>query len=251
MTTSNARTEATPTRFRLPEPPERELDEVTSYRHIYAHGHPLHLARHFGKPESTLVVADLWISAHPGYAPLRRPDLLIAFDVDPELYYENNGYLITDQGKPPDFVLEVASPSTALTDIGPKREEYAALGITEYWRFDDTGELHGSRLAGDRLVGGSYVPIEITEISPNVLEGFSEAIQLRLRWDHGDLKWHDPATGQHIPTFDDEREARIAERAARFEAETRAERERVARMALETRVRELEVDLMRSQEERT
>ena len=47
----------------------------------------------------------------------------------------------------------------------------------------------------------------------------------------GELRWHDPATGRHIATFE-------SERAACIEAATRAERE--ARLAAEARVRELE-----------
>ena len=43
----------------------------------------------------------------------RSRTLLIAFDVDSSLYYRSNGYVISEQGKPPDFVLEVASASTA------------------------------------------------------------------------------------------------------------------------------------------
>ena len=40
---------------------------------------------------------------------------------------------------------------------------YAALGIPEYWRFDETGNYHGVRLAGDRLVNGQYQPIDIVK----------------------------------------------------------------------------------------
>ena len=242
-------------RFRLPDPPERELDEVTSYDHVYAPGNPLHLARHLGRPESTLVVADRWIAAYPRYTPLRRPDLLIAFDVDPDLYREQNGYVISDQGKPPDFVLEVASRSTAAIDVGPKRGEYAALGVREYWRFDNTGEFHGERLAGDRLAGDRYEPIAIVELSPDVLQGESEALGLWLRWEDGELGWYDPATGEHIPTFDSaqaqlaaQREAFLAEREA-LQAERQALlAERQAHRASEDRVRELEAELRRLQE---
>ena len=35
-----------------------------------------------------------------------------------------------------------------------KRAAYAGLGIPEYWRFDETGDFHGTRLAGDRLETG-------------------------------------------------------------------------------------------------
>ena len=116
---------------------------------------------HLGNPDTTLVEADRWIVARPesNKARARRPDLLIAFNVSPEDYAASNGYIISEQGKPPDFVLEVASESTAEIDVGAKRRDYAELGIPEYWRFDETGEFHGVRLAGDRLVDGVYVPL--------------------------------------------------------------------------------------------
>ena len=136
---------------------------------------------------------------------LRRPDLFIAFNVDKAAYIESNGYIISEQGKPPDFVLEVASPSTAQIDTGPKRQEYAALGIPEYWRFDETGEYHGARLAGDRLVNGEYQPIAIEQVGEvgEVWQGYSAVLNLNLRWDRGQLGWHDPATGLHIVTYED------------------------------------------------
>ena len=146
-------------------------------------------------------------------------------------YEASNGYVVWEHGKPPDFVLAVASESTAETDVGAKRDEYAALGILEYWRFDKTGEFHGIRLAGDRLVGGAYQPIPIDELDDSSLEGHSAALNLNLRSEKGRLGWHDPETGQHIPTYQDEHEARVA-------AETRAEN-------AEARIRELEERLQR------
>ena len=47
--------------------------------------------------------------------------------------------MISEQGKPPDFVLEVASGSTAERDLAPKRDDNAAFGITGYRRIDETG----------------------------------------------------------------------------------------------------------------
>ena len=120
------------TRFRLPDPPEREPDEMTSTRHLTMTGSAHYLARHLGRPRTTLVTAELYITQvpHPGRGGRRRsPDLLVAFGVDPELYYQSNGYIISEQGKPPDFVLEVASESTAEIDLGVKRDDYAAFGI--------------------------------------------------------------------------------------------------------------------------
>ena len=221
MTTANAftKTPKSPDRFRLPDPPPREPDEMTAYDHIYKHGNNHHLAMHFGSPDTTLVEYDRWVIASPqdNRSRARRPDLLIAFNVSPEDYQASNGYIISEQGKPPDFVLEVASASTADIDTGDKRGDYAALGIPEYWRFDETGEHHDVKLAGDRLVEGRYEPVPIEELTDGSLQGYSVALNLNLRWENDQLAWYDPATGRPILTFEDQRdradeaEARIRE----------------------------------------
>ena len=198
-------------RFKLPDPPPREPDEVTAFDHIYRHGNNHHLAMHFGNAETTLVEYDRWIVASPedNRARARRPDLLIAFNASPDDYAASNGYIISEQGKPPDFVMEVASESTAGVDTGAKRVDYAALGIPEYWRFDKTGDLHGAKLAGDILAGNSYRPIPIEEVAPGILQGYSPALNLIVRWDHEQLVWWDPATEAPIPTYEDQLEGRI------------------------------------------
>ena len=198
--------------YRLPEPPPREPDEVTAFRYIYQPGSHQRLARHFGNPGTTLVEYDLWIVASPqdNRSQARRPDLLVAFNVSPELYAEHNGYIISEQGKPPDFVMEVASPSTADNDTGVKRDDYAALGITEYWRFDSTGEDYGEKLVGEVLEGRTYRPLPVEEIAPGILEGYSPALNLLIRWEQGQLEWWDPQTEAPIPSWE-ETEARNRE----------------------------------------
>ena len=254
MTTANTRTPKVRAPFRLPDPPPRGPDEMTSYDHVHQPGNSHHLIQHLGNPETTLVVAERWIVLRPedDKTRARRPDLLIAFDVDPQAYKASNGYIVSEQGKPPDFVLEVASESTADEDTGPKRVDYAALGIREYWRFDETGRHHGTRLAGDRLVEGRYEPIDIDELADRVLQGYSAALNLNLRWENGQLGWHDPATGQHIATFESERAARIqaearaeGERTRAEEERTRAEEEHAARVQAEARAAQLEAELRR------
>ncbi len=238
-----------PGRFRLPDIPEREPDEVTQFDQLFKNGRSHAVAVHLGNPETTLVEADRWIVAAPGtFRELARyPDLLIAFDVDPAAYEASNGYIISEQGKPPDFVLEVASESTANTDIGTKREDYARLLIPEYWRFDKTGQHHGTRLAGDRLENGVYAPIPIDQLADDVLQGYSQALNLLLRWERGELAFHDPATGRHIVTYEDLQERVDQERAARLQTEARLQAEREARLRerrqAEERIRELEARL--------
>jgi len=55
------------------------------------------------------------------------------------------------------------------------------LGIPEYCRFDETGESHGARLTGDRLVGDHYKPIEFLEFPDGSLESYSEVLDLEER----------------------------------------------------------------------
>ena len=192
-------------RFRLPDPPEREADEATAFDHIYEHANNRYLALQFGNPDSALVVADKWIVASPAS----------------NRYRASNGYVASEQGKPADFVMEVPSESTADTDTGSKRDDYAALGIPEYWRFDETGGHHGARLAGDMLQGGSYRELPVDEVGAGILQGYSPALNLIIRWDHGRLEWWVPDTQRPILTYEDQRERADAERAARNRAEGR------------------------------
>ena len=228
----------------LPDPPEREPEAMTSFQHLAKNGNLHHLIQFLGNPDTTIVEGERFIVLEPGTPAFERlvPDLVIAFEVDPATYREDNGYVISRQGKPPDFIMEIASPSTRGRDAQIKRDRYASLGVVEYWRFDETPPPQGARLAGDRLVDGRYEPIATQEVEDGVLQGYSAALGLIIRWEHGHLRWHDPVTEREIPTFEQEREARLAEREARL-----AERE--ARLAAEIRVRELEAELARRKEE--
>ena len=131
--------------------------------------------------------------------------------------------IVSEQGKPPDFILEVASESTGATDTGAKRQDYAALGISEYWRFDETGQHHGVRLAGDQIVGDRYRPITIEQLPDGTLQGYSPALNLFLHWQDGQLLWIDPATQRPILTYEDQlsRAQQAAARISELENEVR------------------------------
>ena len=225
--TAQSKTAKTPRaegRFRLPDVPEREPDDLTSAGHLSETGLHHHLKQFLGNTETTIVSGEKYLTARRGVE-MRYPDLLVALGVDPAAYRDTNGYVVSEQGKPPDLVLEVASEGTGHIDVGEKREFYERLEIPEYWRFDATGEYHGARLAGERLVNGRYEPIDVTEVAVGVLEGYSAVLKGNWRWEDGRLGCHDPATGLHIASFESER--------------TRAD-------AAEARVRELE-ELLRRQ----
>ena len=182
------------------------------------------------------------------------PDCVVAFGVDdPAAIEARNGYVISEVGKPPDFVLEIASRSTGRRDYTVKREGYAGYDVPEYWQFDHTGgRYHASALSGDVLVDGKYVPVEIVHEPDGLIWGHSEVLGLDLCWDNEELRFRDPSTGEFLPTPEERRAAHEGERAARIEAEARAEGERAARLeeamraeAAEARAEALEAELRR------
>ena len=135
------------------------------------------------------------------------PDLYIAFGVDAEAIRSRRLYLPWEVGKPPDWVLEVASESTGRVDTGRKRRIYAEIGIPEYWRFDPTGgDYHGRALSGERLVNGAYQTIELTTEPDGVLKGYSDALGISLCWDDGRPRLYDPASGEYLRTASETRE---------------------------------------------
>ena len=220
----------------FPEFPPR--DDMQNALHLYDDGHQAILRRYFGNAATTIILSEIPVRWTPSQVQGHRiPDFLIAFDVNRPRAVEQNGYSIRDQGKPPDFVLEIASLTTSNTDLVDKRRDYAGFSIPEYWRFDPTGgDRYGDPLAGDRLAGGTYESVDILEVAPNHFHGRSDVLGLSLCWDDGKLRWFDPSAEQHLLLVDEGQEALIAEREGRI-----AERE--ARIAAEARVRELEEQL--------
>lgn len=161
-----------------------------------------------------------------------RPDLFIAFDVDSSTIRENlPNFWVWETGKVPDFVMEVASPSTAANDIGPKRDLYARLGVTEYWRFDPSGgNLYGQPLAGERLIEGRYVAFDISVLPDSSQLAHSLLLNLDFYWNDAGFDVLDPATGKTIHPLEVAEEALqtaegslLSMEAERNEARSRAE----------------------------
>ena len=105
---------ASPSTFRLPDPPAEQDEKMTNAHHLGRTGTYHHIVQHLGNPETTIVGSERFLIRGPerDMAGSRYPDLLVSFDADPIAYYRSNGYIISEQGKPPDFVLEIASAST-------------------------------------------------------------------------------------------------------------------------------------------
>lgn len=148
----------------------------------------------------------------------------------------------------PDFVLEIVSPSTWRTDLGAKREKYAALGVREYWLHDPHGRHLQPALAGYRLEGSAYVPLPATE-TPEGIAMRSDVLGLELHLDGDDLRLFDPVSGEHLPNFAESEAGRRAAEAARRAAEARGRAVEVDLRSAKARIAELERALRQSRGE--
>ena len=122
------------------------------------------------------------------------PDVMVVFGVED---YPRDSYIVwREDGIAPDFVMEIASPGTYSRDMTEKRNIYAALGVTEYWRFDPTGNLFTPALEGDRLVGNTYQSIPVGTDDAGILRGYSDVLELDVCVrPELELKLYDPAAG--------------------------------------------------------
>ena len=163
------------------------------------------------------------------------PDCYVVLNLSPEAeesIERNNVYLLWEVGKAPDFVLEIGSESTARVDMGRKRDLYAELGVTEYWRYDPTGsEFYGEPLAGERLVNGEYIPIVLHYEGDGRVWSHSDVLNLDLWWDDSALRFWDPVAELWLLSHEEEKE--------------RADAEMFGRLTAEARVAELEAELRR------
>ncbi len=241
---------------KFPDFPPRS--DMMNTRHLHDQGHQPALRRHFGNPDSTIVLGEVPIARNVprGRAGVRIPDLLIAFDVRRAHILAQQGYAIGEQGKPPDFVLEVASDTTAGNDENAKWRDYANFGVTEYWLFDpDWGQRYSVGLAGWTLVNGRYEPIAIHQYAPNMYYGVSAVLGLQVCWEHGALRWYDPIAQRYLDTFDsiaDARDAAVAQQdavaAQRDEAAAQRDAERDGRIAAEAEAQRLRDEIARLRE---
>lgn len=151
------------------------------------------------------------------------PDVFVVFGVSKK---ERRTYRTWEEGRTPDFVLEVASPSTYANDITDKKELYATvLSVQEYYIYDPYGEIH-PHFQGYRLVDGAYQAIEFVDGRlPSVVLGLelAERDGILILYDANHSVWLPPP------------KTRVLEAEARLEnAEARAAQEAEARQHAET-----------------
>ena len=184
------------------------------------------LDAHFRDDPEVYVSGDLLLFYEEGNR--RRhvaPDVFVVRGVPG---HKRDNYLLWQEGRGPDFVVEVTSKTTRHEDVKTKRKLYQeVLGVSEYFQFDPTEDYLKPPFQGHRLVEGVYEPIAaVGGRLPSL------ALGLHLERDGTQLRLVDPVTGRRLPT---PREQVIEERSRADMAE--AENDRLRRELEELRRR--------------
>jgi Uma2 family endonuclease len=147
------------------------------------------------------------------------PDVLVTKGLEQR---RRDNYLLWQEGRPPNIVIEITSRSTREEDLEDKFEIYRdEVRVAEYFLFDPRGEYLCPALQGYRLQTGRYERIK--RLSGRLP---SRELGLHLEQHEGQLRFWNPATRHWLPTEQESREAAEAERQQAQAEGQRAEAER-------------------------
>ena len=119
------------------------------------------------------------------------PDVFVVRGIENRL---RENYLVLEDGKAPDLIIEVTSKSTKREDQVKKRDLYRdVLQVPEYFIFDPTEDYLKPPLQGFRLVDGEYARIE-----PVAGRLPSDVLGLHLERDGEELRLYDPARRSRV-----------------------------------------------------
>ena len=144
------------------------------------------------------------------------PDVFVVLGIEKK---RRRTYKLWEEGKGPDFVLELTSESTYRKDLSEKKRLYASvLLVKEYYLYDPDGQCLQPNLQGYRLVDGIYLPIQ-----PNLenrLPSFVLGLELGEK---EELGLYNPQKKRWLLKPEEETEARRQAEARAQQAETRAQ----------------------------
>ncbi|MEZ4295631.1 MAG: Uma2 family endonuclease [Polyangiaceae bacterium] len=144
----------------------RVIDALNAAADVMGEGRPHKKAKtrtldalglHFKAIGRTVYLAEEMPVLYPGTAPF-TPDILAVLDVEEPEEDERMTWVVADEGKGLDLVIEVLYQGDRNKDLVDNVERYAGLGIPEYFVFDRwSHKLHAYRLPAPGA--GRYQPI--------------------------------------------------------------------------------------------
>jgi len=215
-----------------PESDGKPMAETDIHRKLMNHLIEM-IEYHFRNRSDVYVSGNLLLYYEPGNPQKSvAPDVFVVFGVEKKL---RRTYLLWEEGKGPDVVIELVSKSTYQHDLSGKKELYAqVLGVKEYYLYDPDRLYLSPSLQGYRLVGEFYRAIQPVA---NRLPSFVLGLELGER--DLELELYNPETQRWLLKQVEE------ESFARRQAEARAQQEAFARQQAEARAKESELELAR------
>lgn len=219
------------------------------------------LERHFRSRPSVLVGCDMLLYYEEGNRDASlAPDVYVSLGLGPMSNRET--YRVWEEGKAPEFVLEIVSRSTAKRDIEVKPGLYAAIGVQEHWLLDPKGLRLAEPLQGSRLSGGAYKPILPVESADGRWRLPSEALGLHIGTKQVEsfkvAEFWSPQSGSEVlvgsdlaDAYEDRGEERDRAKEGQARAEHMLRTERAARLQAEECQRKAEHMLLAEHTART
>ena len=174
---------------------------------------------HFREHDDVYVSGDLLIYYKMGdNTKSVAPDVFVVRGVAKK---QRGTYLTWEESHTPDFVLELASPSTVRHDLTTKKDLYASvLKVKEYYIYDPLHQIQ-PHFVGFRLIDGVYQ--EIAFVNDRLP---SEVLNLELGERDGTLRMYDPTIEQWLVPSQERAEQAEAELAKALAALERLQAEK-------------------------
>ncbi|MBC6474215.1 MAG: Uma2 family endonuclease [Hormoscilla sp. GM102CHS1] len=208
-----------------PEPDGEPMAESDPARKYLVYGVEA-LQQYFRHRPDVYVTGNLWLSYTQGVPSAAVcPDVFVVFGVENR---ERQSYKVWEEnGKTPDWVLEVTSKKTYRKDEQEKPDIYAQMGVSEYFQYDPTGDYLNPPLKGRRLVGSRYQVLapSRTEDGTTAFSSVVLGLEMRLLPD-GRLRFFDPETGEYLRTPQESEQERVREKELAAQERKRADREK-------------------------
>ena len=213
------------------------------------------LKQHFLHRSDVVVEGDMFLYYAEGQEDARRvrgkrvgkfvaPDVIVVLDHD---LGDRGTYKLWEEGKPPDYAMEVISASSEVRNRETKRSLYERIGVREYFLYQPDARQPGPRLVGYELGESGYRRLRPAVGLPGAVR--SAVLGVSLRPEGAFLRERGVRSGTDSIRAGEVIDAK--EEAARRAVEHKAEGEAAARKATEARLAAIEAMLGRAGLQRT
>jgi len=146
------------------------------------------LGLHFKAIGRAVYLAEEMVVLYPGAEPF-TPDILAVLDVEEPEDDERMSWVVAEEGKGPDLVIEVLYKGHRDKDLVQNVERYAQLGISEYFVYDRLRhKIHGYRLPSPGAARYQHILPQLGRFHSSVLGLDMQVVGVELRFLAGEAE---------------------------------------------------------------